>query len=96
MFASETSDRYSSFKRDTQSGFSRQDDILAQNLTMLLDHEIKKDQRSKTTEKALKLKKIYYKVYFLKYVALYIYMFMVFFEVPTWCLNKTNIKDKVY
>ncbi|CAI2386869.1 unnamed protein product [Moneuplotes crassus] len=80
--------------RDKTFTTSKYDDVLAQNMVMALDKAIRKEQRTETGEKAKKYQIFYYKVYYVKYVTLYIYMFMVFFEVPSWCLTNSNIKDR--
>ncbi|CAI2386453.1 unnamed protein product [Moneuplotes crassus] len=80
--------------RDKTFITNKYDDVLAQNMVMALDKAIRKEQRTATGERSKKFQTFYYKVYYLKYITLYIYMFMVFFEVPSWCLVKKGIQDR--
>ncbi|CAI2359144.1 unnamed protein product [Moneuplotes crassus] len=69
------------------------DDILGQNILISLDRAIKWEERTKHTPRAKKYKKIYQKILFIKYITLAVYFMFIFFEIPTWCIDRDDIED---
>ena len=82
-----------SANKSLNTSFDKSGDALAMNMMLTLDHNIKKQQRYKKTPQALKYCKIYMKVHFLKGITIAIYILLAFCEIPTWCLERDDIKD---
>lgn len=78
------------------SSYNKPDDVLKQNLMLSIDQEIRKEQRYKKTPQAEGYHALYRRFYFMKHVVLVLYVAMAFFEIPTWCLDREDIKDYVY
>ena len=70
-----------------------ENDFITQNIIISLDNAIKWEKRTKKTPEALKYKKIYSRIQFIKYITLFVYVTFIFFEIPTWCLDRDDIKD---
>mmetsp|Transcript_17013 Transcript_17013/g.14943 ORF Transcript_17013/g.14943 Transcript_17013/m.14943 type:complete len:572 (+) Transcript_17013:23-1738(+) len=78
----------SSFKESAQE---IAEDVLGQNLIISLDNAIKEEERIKKTPKAAKYLKIYKRILPLKYITLGVYFLFIFFELPTWCMDRNDI-----
>ena len=87
-----TASNRSSFKESAQE---IADDVLGQNIIISLDNAIKEEERTKKTSKAIRYRKIYKNLLFIKYITLGIYFLFIFFELPTWCMDRNDIKNLV-
>ena len=70
-----------------------QGDVLAQNIFLSLDKAIRFERGIIDTEEARKYLKIFRKIQWIKTLTLYVYFFFMFFEVPTWCVNRNEIPN---